>query len=132
MSPALFLLRALLVTGHRNASALLITLLGHSVMYLIVIAWLYVVLMAALVEATSSVGTVLGAVITFVLYGLLPLSIVMYILGTPGRKRALYAQAMAERAALVSAVPHSAAPDADGEASTGAPCSAVSAVREEA
>ena len=39
-------------------------------MYLVVIAWLYVVLMAALVEATSNVGTVLGAVVTFVLYGL--------------------------------------------------------------
>ena len=78
-------------------------------MYLVVIAWLYVVLMAALVEATSNVGTVLGAVVTFVLYGLLPLSIVMYILGTPGRKRALYAQAMAERAV------NSAAPDADSK-----------------
>ena len=58
-------------------------------MYLVVIAWLYVVLIAAVAEATSSIGTVLGAVITFVLYGLLPLSIVVFILGTPGRKRAL-------------------------------------------
>lgn len=101
-------------------------------MYLIVIAWLYVVLMAALVEATSSVGTVLGAVITFVLYGVLPLSIVMYILGTPGRKRAIHAQAMAERPAAAGAAPHSTAPDADGKASAGPQSSAVSAVREEA
>ena len=100
-------------------------------MYLVVIAWLYVVLMAALVEATSNVGTVLGAVVTFVLYGLLPLSIVMYILGTPGRKRALHAQAMAERAAQASATPDSAAPDADGKAPAGTRSGAASAVREE-
>ena len=47
-------------------------------MYLVVIAWLYVVLMAALVEATSNVGTVLGAVVTFVLYGLLPVDCDVY------------------------------------------------------
>lgn len=96
-------------------------------MYLVVIAWLYVVLMAALVEATSTVGTVLGAVVTFVLYGLLPLSIVVYILGTPGRKRALYAQAMAERAALAST-----APDANSKTPTGAQSDTIAAVREEA
>ena len=44
-------------------------------MYLVIIAWLYVVLMMALAEALSSQGSVLGAVFTFVLYGLLPLSI---------------------------------------------------------
>lgn len=105
-------------------------------MYLVVIAWLYVVLMATLAEATSNVGTVLGAVVTFVLYGLLPLSIVMYILGTPGRKqRALYAQAMAERAALAAAGANStdsAAPDADSKAPAGTQSSAVAAVREKA
>ena len=104
-------------------------------MYLVVIAWLYVVLMAALVEATSTVGTVLGAVVTFVLYGLLPLSIVVYILGTPGRKRALYAQAMAERAALASAAPAapaSTAPDANSKTPTGAQSDTIAAVREEA
>jgi mannose/fructose/N-acetylgalactosamine-specific phosphotransferase system component IID len=57
-------------------------------MYLVIIAWLYVVVMMAVAEALSSQGTVLGAVFTLVLYGLLPLSIVVYILGTPGRKRA--------------------------------------------
>ena len=41
-------------------------------MYLIVIAWTYVTLMMAVAEATSPLGTVLGAVITFALYGLLP------------------------------------------------------------
>lgn len=101
-------------------------------MYLVVIAWLYVVLIAAVVEATSSIGTVLGAVITFVLYGLLPLSIVMFILGTPGRKRAIYAKAMAERAALAAAEPASVAPDADGKTPAGTPSAAATAVRKEA
>ena len=57
-------------------------------MYLIVIAWIYVVLMMSVAEAISTQGTVLGALITFVLYGVMPLSIVVYIMGTPGRKRA--------------------------------------------
>lgn len=112
-------------------------------MYLVVIAWFYVVLMAALVEATSPMGTVLGAAITFVLYGLLPLSIVVYILGTPGRKRAIYARAMAERAEVAAAATApsqsdttitaagSVAPDTDGKAPAATQSSAVTAVRKE-
>jgi len=57
-------------------------------MWIVPIGWLYVVLMMALAEALSSQGTVLGAVFTFLLYGLMPLAIVMYILGTPMRRRA--------------------------------------------
>jgi len=49
-------------------------------MYLVALAWIYVVLMMAVAEATSSNGTVLGALITAVLYGVMPLSIVMYLL----------------------------------------------------
>lgn len=58
-------------------------------MFLIPIAWLYVALMMSVAEATSPVGTVLGAVFTFLLYGLLPVGLLMYIMGTPGRKRAI-------------------------------------------
>ena len=57
-------------------------------MYLIAIAWIYVVLMMSVAEAISSQGTVLGAIVTFVLYGVMPLSILLYIMGAPGRKRA--------------------------------------------
>lgn len=57
-------------------------------MYLVPIAWMYVVVVVAVVEATSSNGTWLGALSTLLLYGLLPLSIVMYVLGTPARRRA--------------------------------------------
>ncbi|KQU77015.1 MULTISPECIES: hypothetical protein [unclassified Rhizobacter] len=57
-------------------------------MYLVAIAWMYVVVMMSIAEATSSQGTVLGAVFTLLLYGVLPLSIVLYLLGTPSRRRA--------------------------------------------
>lgn len=56
-------------------------------MYLVIIAWIYVVLMMAVAEASNSTGSLLGAAITFVLYGLLPLGIVMYLLNTPARRR---------------------------------------------
>ena len=65
-------------------------------MYLVAIAWIYVVRMMAVAEALSRQGTVLGAVLTFVLYGVLPLSIVLYILGTPARRRALRAREAAQ------------------------------------
>ena len=61
-------------------------------MYLVVIAWVYVVLMVAVVEATSPQGTLLGALFTLVLWGLLPLAIVLYLLGSPMRRRARRAQ----------------------------------------
>ena len=57
-------------------------------MYIVPIAWLYVAFMMAVAEATSSQGTVLGAFFTFVLYGLMPIGLVLYFMGTPARKRA--------------------------------------------
>lgn len=66
-------------------------------MWIVALAWLYVVLMMAVAEALSTQGTVLGAVFTFLLYGLLPLSIVLYVMGTPHRRRA--ARAAEARAA---------------------------------
>ena len=56
-------------------------------MVLIAIAWLYVVLMVAVVEATSSQGTLLGALATLLLYGVLPLAIVAYLFFGPARRR---------------------------------------------
>lgn len=68
-------------------------------MYLIPIAWLYVALMMAVAEATNTTGTVLGALITLVLYGLLPVVLVVYLMGAPGRRRATRAREAAELAA---------------------------------
>ena len=61
-------------------------------MYIVPIAWIYVALMMSVAEASNSNGTVLGALITFVLYGLLPVALLLYIMGTPGRKRLLRAR----------------------------------------
>jgi hypothetical protein len=68
-------------------------------MNIVTIAWLYVVLMMALAEALSPQGTVLGAVFTFLLYGLMPLSLVLYLMGTPMRRRARLKAEAAELAA---------------------------------
>ncbi len=107
-------------------------------MYLIVIAWLYVTLMMAVAEATNTTGTVLGAIVTFVLYGLLPMGIVVYIMGTPSRKRAIKQREQAEQAAwdaeqaaLRAAQAESAAPDAGGEAPAAAEDGGVAPVRKE-
>jgi hypothetical protein len=68
-------------------------------MYLVPLAWIYVTLMMAVAEATNDNGTVLGAIVTFVLYGLLPVGLVLYFMGTPGRKRArIQAEAQADAA----------------------------------
>ncbi len=72
-------------------------------MYIIPIAWLYVALMMSVAEATNTTGTVLGAIVTFVLYGVLPVALMMYFMGTPGRKRAIRAKEMAEREAAIAA-----------------------------
>lgn len=57
-------------------------------MHIVAVAWIFVVLLMAVAEATSTQGTVLGAFFTLVLYGALPLSVVLYLMGTPARKRA--------------------------------------------
>ncbi len=95
-------------------------------MYIIPIAWLYVALMMSVAEATNTTGTVLGAIVTFVLYGLLPVALMMYFMGTPARKRKIRAQEMAEREAAIAAhaaaaaspiaaASESAQPDAGGQ-----------------
>ena len=94
-------------------------------MYLVVIGWLYVAVMMAVAEATSSAGSVLGAIITFLLYGVGPLALVVYIMGTPARKQAIKAREQAEWEARQAAA--SGQPDAGGEA----PADAVAPVRKE-
>jgi hypothetical protein len=56
-------------------------------MYIVPLAWLYVALMMSVAEATNTTGTVLGAVITFVLYGLLPVGLILYFMGAGARRR---------------------------------------------
>jgi hypothetical protein len=58
-------------------------------MYLVIIAWMYVVLMMSVAEATNTTGTLLGAIVTFFLYGVGPAGLLAYLMGTPARKRAI-------------------------------------------
>ena len=81
-------------------------------MYIVPIAWLYVTVMMAVAEANSPSGTLLGAVITFLLYGAGPMALVMYVMGTPARRRAIKAREAAEWAVP----PASDQPDTGGHA----------------
>jgi Na+-transporting methylmalonyl-CoA/oxaloacetate decarboxylase gamma subunit len=100
-------------------------------MYLVVIAWLYVVTMMAVAEATNTTGTVLGAVITFVLYGLLPMAIVVYLMGTPARRRAIKKREAKEAEEAAAQRAASDTPDAGGHAPAAAEHARVAPVREE-
>ncbi|MGN1055188.1 MAG: hypothetical protein ACI4QS_00575 [Comamonas sp.] len=101
-------------------------------MYLIVIAWGYVTLMMAIAEAASPQGSLLGAAITLLLYGVLPLSILVYILGTPERKRRLRQRREAEHQSwLAQQAKASNAPDAGGHAPGTAKSSGIAPVRKE-
>jgi hypothetical protein len=54
---------------------------------IVALGWAYVVLMMTLAEALGPGGTVLGALVTLLLYGVVPLGIVLYIGGARGRAR---------------------------------------------
>ena len=51
-------------------------------MYLVPIAWLYVVILVAAAE-----DTIVAAVLTFVFWGLAPLALFLWLFGTPARRR---------------------------------------------
>lgn len=64
-------------------------------MYIVAIAWLLVVLLMSVTE-----NSVVAGVMTFVFYGFLPVLIILYLTGTPQRKRnRLLAEQAARRAA---------------------------------
>ena len=107
-------------------------------MYIVVLGWLYVALMMAAAEASHSNGTVLGALVTFVLYGVAPVALVVYLMRTPERKRALKAreaaQWEAQKNAAGSARPQAGSdqPQADSsqpDAGSETPADTVSPVR---
>lgn len=101
-------------------------------MYLVAIGWLYVALMMSVAEATHAQGTLLGSIVTFFLYGLGPVALVLYLMATPQRRKALRAREATERAAHESAadaasVGVSPLPDASGKP----PADLVAPVRKE-
>jgi len=109
--------------------------------YLVVIGWIYVVLMMSVAEAANSTGTVLGAIVTFFLYGLMPVVLVVYLMRTPQRRKANKAREAAELQASLAAgkglsaqaaeQAHSHQPDAGGHAPSAAEAGRVAAVRKE-
>ncbi|MEW6693338.1 MAG: hypothetical protein AB1371_00020 [Pseudomonadota bacterium] len=90
-------------------------------MYLVLLAWGYVVVMMAIAEAMSPNGTLLGALLTLLLYGVGPMALVVYLAGTPLRRKA-------RRRAEASA---SAAPDGRCEPPAAAEAPRITPVREE-
>jgi len=51
-------------------------------MYIVAIAWIYVTLLMALTEPNVTAG-----ILTFALYGLMPLALLLWLFGTPLRRR---------------------------------------------
>ena len=97
-------------------------------MYIVPFVWIYVAFMMAVAEATSPIGTLLGAAITFVLYGLLPVGLILYFMGSPGRRRA---NRQAEQAQDAGAVPPAVASDSSqGDGSSHAAADPIAAERE--
>lgn len=92
-------------------------------MQIVAIGWGYVVVMMALAEALGPGGSVLGASVTLLLYGVLPLSVVLYIGGARSRARARRLAAARQRAAASGDVDPGRGGQASGDA--------VAPVREE-
>ena len=86
---------------------------------LTVIGWLYVALMMAVAEANHPQGSLLGAMVTFVLYGVGPVALIIYLMGRSARRAARRKREERELA--------SGQPDGGGEA----PADAVAPVRKE-
>ena len=76
-------------------------------LYLIAIAWIFVVLMMAITESSAIAG-----IMTFIGYCVIPLSLVLYILSSSARKRKIRAE-YAERQALARQAATEAKANAD-------------------
>ena len=103
-------------------------------MHIVALAWMFVVVLMALAEATSTQGTVLGALFTFLLYGVMPLAIVLYVMGAPARGRARRAAAAAEtETAAATPLDSATTPSApQGDGGGHAPGAGLPAERKEA
>ena len=62
-------------------------------MYIVAIAWLYVTVLMAATEPSLVAG-----ILTFMFYGLLPCALLLWLFGTPQRRRSKLAQ---EKTALL-------------------------------
>jgi len=92
--------------------------------YIVALAWIYVVLMVSIMQPT-----VLKGVVTFLGTGLLPLALFLYLMGTPQRRRN---QKRAEAAASDAAANEAAAGEAAAsEAAKGEAAAGAAAARED-
>lgn len=57
-------------------------MLLETAMYIVALAWIYVVFMMSITEQSVTAG-----IMTFLLYGVLPVAIILYVMGTPQRRR---------------------------------------------
>lgn len=62
-------------------------------MYLVAIAWLYVTIIMAASEAS-----IVAAAMTLLSYGLLPLALFLWLIGTPQRRRSMRERAARQKA----------------------------------
>ena len=93
-------------------------------MYIVALAWIYVVLMVSIMQPT-----VLKGVVTFLGTGLLPLALFLYLMGTPQRRRN---QKRAEAAASETAASEAAAREvAPGETAASEAATGETAARED-
>jgi hypothetical protein len=67
-------------------------------MIMVAIAWIYVVLLMSMTEQTIVAG-----VMTFLFYCVFPLSIILYVMGTPQRKRNRQAKEKSQQTQALSA-----------------------------
>lgn len=72
-------------------------------MHIVAIAWIYVVLMMSITEST-----VIAGIMTFLMYCVLPLTIILYLMRSPERKKRRKADMLAKIAAAPRAEPDSA------------------------
>ena len=91
---------------------------------LTVVGWLYVALMMAVAEANHPQGTLLGAIATFLLYGMGPVALIVYLMGRSARRAARRRREQGEEQDREAA---SGQPDAGGET----PADAIAPVRKE-
>lgn len=66
-------------------------------LYLIAIAWIYVVLYMSITESS-----VVAGIMTFIFYCIIPLSLVIYVLRSPARKRQIKAEEAEKRRAATA------------------------------
>ena len=87
---------------------------------LIALGWLYVAVMMALAQAFHPEGGVLSAAFVLLAYGVAPVALILYVLGTPQRRQARRAREQADQAAAMAG--------SDGGAGPGGPGTQVEAL----